>query len=189
MMKLFLASCAIAAVSAVTSASAATMTVTDVPSTTTFGTLSYTGNDSDIVGFYNGTTSETLAERFDSGDASYEANLLTTSFGIPPVSKLDGPDNVVGVSQIIGGYTYFTAKFGTSLGLFYNTTADAIEVSWIEGSSKECKDGGFGASLCGGISHYKFTSDTSVNVVPLPASGVLLLMGLAGLGLARRRAA
>lgn len=149
----------------------------------TYGELQYTGADSDIVGFYDGGTSEIYASRFDGGSAHDEATLLYTSFGLTgTVEKLDGPDS--STSLTIGANNYFTAKFGTSLALFHNTTDTEITVSWIKGDNDDCKSIGASPSQCGGISYFKYVP---LNVVPVPASGVLLLAGLAGLGLARRR--
>ncbi|MEL6958099.1 MAG: VPLPA-CTERM sorting domain-containing protein [Pseudomonadota bacterium] len=170
-----------------TASYAASITITDQPSTTVFGTLTYTGADSDIVGYYGGSTSPLLAERYPSGSNGYESALLASAFGLDPGLNLGGSElPITGTGTTIAGNTYFTAKFGQSLALFHNTTSQSIDVSWIEGSSQDCKSGGFSPNACGGISHYKHvTIDPSV--VPLPASGLLSLLGLAGFAALRRR--
>ncbi len=166
-----------------TAASAATVTIQDVSGSPVYGALSYTGADSDIQGYYGGAWNDLLAERYAAGNNAYESNLVA---GITGISGLDLGGTalaIVGSSTTIAAYTYFTAKFAQSLAVFYNGTANAIQVSF---SSSECT--ATTNNVCGEISHYKHVT-VEPGVVPLPAGGVLMLTALGGLAFARRRKA
>ena len=167
-----------------TAGTAATVTIQSIGGTPVYGTLSYTGADSAIQGFYSGALNDTLAERYASGNNAYESALVAGIAGLPGLS-LGGTELAIsGSSTTIEAYTYFTTKFAQSLAVFYNGSAGAIEVSFSsEGCTAISRE-------CGGISHYKHvTVDGPPSVVPLPAAGLMLLTALGGLGFARRRKA
>jgi opacity protein-like surface antigen len=165
-------------------AQAATVTIQNVGGTIVYGTLSYAGADSDIQGYYNGAFSDLLAERFPAGNNADESALVG---GIAGISGLDlgGTElPITGSSATIAGYTYFTAKFGQSLAVFYNALSTSITVTFAP--SDTCRSQADSPSHCGGISHYKHVT---VTPVPLPAAGFLLLGTLGGLLALRRKVA
>lgn len=192
---------ALAASFATSSAWAATITldvqnVVTAPDTpTVFGVLQYEGTLGDILGFYNATTSNALAERFDAGNNGDEEDLVETLTGLTMVSLGGTELPITGTSASVAANTYFTAKFGGSVAVFHNTTDSAITVSFDASSNDACKEIGLSPSLCGGISHYKVVSDGTTSddddddtpPVPLPAAGWMLIAGVGGLYAMRRR--
>lgn len=165
-------------------AQAATLTIKNLAETITFGSLSYTGAVGDIQGYFNGAFSDTLAERFDSGNNPEESALVGGIIGDPDLDLGGTELPITGSSASIDGYTYFTAKFGQSVAVFYNTLATSITVTFAK--SDTCKDQAPN-NQCGGISHYKHVTVTPQ--VPLPAGLPLLALGLGALALVRRRKA
>lgn len=179
-----IAAAALLSVGFATAGSAATVTIQSVGGSPIFGTLTYTGADSDIQGFYSGSLNDTLAERYASGNNAYESNLVASLAGLPGLDLGGTELPLVGSSTTIAAFTYFTAKFAQSLAVFYNGTANAIDVSF---SSSSCTS--TVRNQCGAISHYKHVTVTPPNVVPLPAAGLMLLTAVGAMGFARRRKA
>lgn len=171
-------------------AAAATITIDieDVPKTTLFGQLTYEGSAGDILGFYDGATSTSLAERFDSGNNSDEENLVATLTGLSMVNLGGTELPITGSSASIAANTFFTAKFAKSIAVFHNITDSAILVTF-DSSNSTCTNGKNGnANQCGGISHYKAISDgTTLSSMPLPAGVPLVLTALGAFGVLRLR--
>lgn len=172
-------------------ASGSTVTIQNVGGTIVYGSISYTGASSDILGWYNGAWVENLAERFAAGNNASESSLVGNIIGNPTLNLGSTELPLVGQSTTVPQNTYFTAKFGQSLAIFHNTSDGALSVTFSKDDN--CKDFAASNADCGGISHFKHvgdgtpTGDDVTTPVPLPAAGWMLLAGLGLLGAMRRR--
>lgn len=156
---------------------------------TTFGTLTYEGDLGEILGFYDGGTSDSLAERFGATAPftnSDEEALVASLTGLSVVN-LSGDIPLSSTSATIDANNYFTAKFAQSIAVFHNTSDRSIVVSFS--NTTDCQETSlFTNNECGGISHYKQVSDgTPPGNVPLPAGAWFVLPGIAAFAMLRRR--
>ncbi|WP_299785878.1 VPLPA-CTERM sorting domain-containing protein [uncultured Marivita sp.] len=190
-------------------ANAATITlnIVDIPETTLFGQLSYTGNIGDILGFYSdGLTvppasaplSTSKAERYDTPPGSGNAGMetLVQSLTGLAVVNLGGTElPISNSSATVAANTYFTTKFGQSVAVFWNTSDLDILVTFDD-SNNTCSGQKGNSNQCGTISHFKAISDGTggggggtgpMLPVPLPAGLPLILSGLGVFGFLRLR--
>ena len=142
-----------------------------------FARVSYTGDDGDIQGWFVDDWNDGLAELFGMGSDSSPETETAFVAGVTGTELELFDTHQQGETFSIEAGQIFTAKFGQSLAIFWNTTADAIDIDWISVGGNRCPGD---PNECGGLSHVYST-------VPVPASFPLMLLGLGGLGFAYRR--
>lgn len=173
-------------------AQAATVLIRDPADTFSYGSLEYSGKDGDIRGFFNGVLDDLRASWYAAGDNAHESGIVGGLIGDPGLDLGGTEISLSGSTFTVEGMAYFTAKFGSSLAVFYNASAGDIDVTFaIDGSCKSNVETALGFkdnSRCGGLSHSK-TTGPQVTSMPVPASLPLMAAGVALVGFGMRRAA